>query len=54
MKVKPEIKSVEVHPQQGNKGHPVDDDDLVGGWFIIHCGQKQRQIGGGDIVYSIS
>jgi hypothetical protein len=23
--------------------------DLVGGWFIIDCGQKQRQIGGGDI-----
>ncbi len=36
MKVKPEINSGEIHPQQGNERHPVDDDDgpggLVGGW----------------------
>jgi hypothetical protein len=52
MKVKAEMKWVgEVHPQEGNKGHPVDDDDLVGGWFI-HCGQKQRQIGGGGDISS--
>jgi len=31
MEVKPEIKSVEVHPQQGSNGHPVDDDG-PGGW----------------------
>ncbi len=28
-----ELSWVEVHPQQGNDGHPVDDDDLVGGMW---------------------
>jgi len=29
MKVKPNINSVEVHPQLTNNGHPVD------GWFTV-------------------
>jgi hypothetical protein len=31
-KVKPNINSVEVHPQLSNNGHPVD-----GCWFILAC-----------------
>jgi hypothetical protein len=34
-KVKPNINSVEVHPQLSNNGHPVDGA-LV--WVLVHCG----------------
>jgi hypothetical protein len=38
-KVKPNINSVEIHPQLNNNGHPMDGA-LVGG--LVHCGQYYR------------
>jgi hypothetical protein len=44
--VKPNRNSVEVHPQQSNKGHPVDGALLGAGslwWHRIH-NKKEEQI----------
>jgi hypothetical protein len=33
--MKPNINSVEVHPQMSHNGHPVDDVLAGGCWFIV-------------------
>jgi hypothetical protein len=40
-KVKPNINSVEVHPEVSNNRHPVDGG-LVGWWVLVHCGPSTQ------------